>query len=77
MRPTSSVPAFRSRILKGGGTPPDSPAAPSGSLAKTGAEMTPWALGSAAALVAIGCGTVWMARRPPADPANACNSPQE
>ncbi|MFE6737554.1 MSCRAMM family protein [Streptomyces tubercidicus] len=62
---------------QGGDTPPDASASPSGSLAKTGAEMTPWALGGAAALVAAGGGTVWMARRRQQTPANAGNGPQE
>ncbi|MEU3500451.1 LAETG motif-containing sortase-dependent surface protein [Streptomyces hundungensis] len=39
--------------------------------------MTPWALSGAAALLAVGGGTVWMARRRQQSPANAGNSPQE
>ncbi|MFE7114824.1 collagen binding domain-containing protein [Streptomyces sp. NPDC057654] len=60
---------------KGGGTPPQTPA--SGSLAKTGSEMAPWALGGAAALLAAGGGTMWMTRRRRQASATAGNSPQE
>lgn len=73
--PTPSKPGSAPPPATGGGTPPETPS--SGSLAKTGAEMTPWALGGAAALLAVGGGTVWMARRRQQSPANAGNSPQE
>ncbi|MFE0177978.1 SpaA isopeptide-forming pilin-related protein [Streptomyces sp. NPDC059002] len=59
----------------GGGTPPETPS--SGSLAKTGAEMAPWVLSGAAALLVAGGGTVWFTRRRQQAPANTGNSPQE
>ncbi|MEU7230073.1 MSCRAMM family protein [Streptomyces chrestomyceticus] len=58
------------------GTPPDTPDR-HGSLAHTGADMTPWALGSAAALLALGGGAVWAGRRRAQIPASAGDSPQE
>lgn len=68
---------------KGGDVPPDAPKSPkspespgSGSLAKTGAEMAPWALGGAAVLLVAGGAAVWMTRRRQT-PATAGNSPQE
>ncbi|WP_033313669.1 SpaA isopeptide-forming pilin-related protein [Streptomyces iakyrus] len=45
------------------GTQPASPRAPSGSLAHTGADATPWLLGGAGLLLAGGTGAVVAARR--------------
>ncbi len=77
--PTPSTPGSTPPPAKHEVSPPKGPEAPEkdGALAHTGADMTPWAIAGAVALVTVGGGTVWMARRRQQTPGNAGNSPQE